>query len=235
MQPPLDRLANLRDLADAAPGLRAGIAYRSDAPFEGDAEPPGVEAWPPATVVDLRGPGEKDATHPLGPGVRTVEIDLLSAADPTGAAMARLSTLEELYALMLGSGSAPGLVQVVAEVAREDAPVLFHCSAGKDRTGVSAALILALVGVSRDAVVADYHRTAEHMPSVLGRIMASAPSHVGDTPLASVPREILEAPEAAIESVLDAWDEHDGGVEGWYLAHGGDAQTLAALRGRLLA
>ncbi|WP_084105615.1 tyrosine-protein phosphatase [Demequina sp. NBRC 110056] len=234
MRPPLDRLANLRDLADAAPGVRSGIAYRSDAPIAGDAAPTTVAAWPPATLVDLRGPGEKDGSHPLGEGVRVVEIDILAAADPTGAEMARIRSLADLYALMIAPGAAPGLTQVVREVAREDAPVLFHCSAGKDRTGVSAALILSLLGVDRDLIVADYHATQGHMPDVIGRMLAGAPKHVGDTPLASVPREVLEAPAAAIETVLDVWDAFDGGVEGWYLAHGGDAETLAALRGRLL-
>ncbi|WP_297081731.1 tyrosine-protein phosphatase [uncultured Demequina sp.] len=235
MRTPLDRLANLRDLADAAPELRAGIAYRSDAPLSGDQVPTTVEAWPPATVVDLRSHGEKDRGHPLGRGVRVVEVDILSAADPTGAAMARIASLQDLYALMIAPAAAAGLTRVVAEVAREEAPVLFHCSAGKDRTGVSAALILALVGIERELIAADYHRTAEHMPAVIGRLMGGTPRHVGDTPLAKVPREVLEAPESAIESVLDAWDAHDGGVEGWYLAHGGDPEVLVALRARLLA
>jgi len=235
MRTPLDRLANLRDLADAAPELRAGIAYRSDAPLAGDIAPAAVEVWPPATVVDLRSHGEKDHVHPLGARARMVEIDLLSAADPTGAAMARIASLEDLYALMIAPGAAPGLTQLVAEVALEEAPVLFHCSAGKDRTGVSAALILALVGIDRELIAADYHVTAEHMPAVIGRIMGGTPRHVGDTPLSKVPREVLEAPESAIESVLDVWDAHDGGVDGWYLAHGGDAETLSALRARLLA
>ncbi|WP_203656589.1 tyrosine-protein phosphatase [Demequina activiva] len=236
MSRPRHALANVRDLADAAPGLVAGIAYRSDAPVAGDGPPEGLDVWPPATVVDLRAPGEKAAQHPLAVHARVVDVDILAAADLTGeAARSTLGSLDELYRLMIGPDTAPGVVRVVEEVAQDDAPVLFHCSAGKDRTGVSAALILRLLGVTRARVVADYTATAAHMPGVLTRMLSGAPASIGDTPLASVPKEVLDAPAHAIEAVLDAWDEHDGGVEGWYLAHGGDAATLAALRARLLA
>lgn len=230
------RLANVRDLADAAPGLVRHVAYRSDAPMEGDAPPGGVLPWPPATVVDLRGVGEKAEPHPLADGARIVEIDVLdSAALAGGAGHATLSSLAELYAVMTAPPAAQGLVRVVAEVAREDAPVLVHCSAGKDRTGVASALILRLLDVDRDRVVADYVLTEHHMPRVLARMLSGTRTSVGNTPLTSVPREILTAPAEAIEAVLGAWDDHAGGVEGWYLANGGDVDTLAALRRRLLA
>ncbi|WBX85795.1 tyrosine-protein phosphatase [Sphingosinicella microcystinivorans] len=41
-------------------------------------------------------------------------------------------------------------------IARGHTPLLFHCAAGKDRTGVASALLLALLGVGREAIVADY-------------------------------------------------------------------------------
>ena len=236
MSSPTNTLANARDLADAAPGLVPGIAYRADAPIAGDGPPRGIEVWPPATVVDLRAAGEKGSEHPLAAHSRLVEIDILAAADLTGdAARTTLGSLDELYTLMVGPDTAPGVVRVVAEVARDDAPVLFHCSAGKDRTGVSAALILRLLDVTRDRVIEDYTATAAHMPDVLARMLSGAPAAIGDTPLASVPKEVLDAPAHAIRAVLDTWDAHEDGVEGWYLAHGGDAATLEALRARLLA
>ncbi|MFV0632524.1 tyrosine-protein phosphatase [Demequina sp.] len=236
MDKPLDRLANIRDLADAAPGLRAGVAYRSDAPLAGDAVPTGLEVWPPRTVLDLRGRGEKHPEHPLGGDATVIDIDILAAANLVGeAARTTLSSLAELYSMMIGPQTAPGLVRVVREVATDDGPVLFHCSAGKDRTGVSAALMLRLLDVDRDRVVADYARTQANMPGVIGRMLGGMPDKVADTPLAAVPREVLEAPAEAIQAVLDVWDEHDGGVEGWYLANGGDRETLDALRARLLA
>ena len=43
-----------------------------------------------------------------------------------------------------------------AELASDDEPLLFHCTAGKDRTGVAAALILYALGVNRDVIMQDY-------------------------------------------------------------------------------
>jgi hypothetical protein len=49
-------------------------------------------------------------------------------------------------------------------------PALFHRSAGKDRTGILAATILALLGVSKDDIVADYLLTNEVIDGILARI-----------------------------------------------------------------
>ncbi|MFN3866540.1 MAG: tyrosine-protein phosphatase [Demequina sp.] len=230
------RLANVRDLADAAPGVVRDVVYRSDAPMPGDVEPGGILRWPPATVVDLRGAGEKAPSHPLAGDSRIVGIDLLDAAALVGGpGTGIMNSLAELYAVMTAPDAARGLTQVVGEVAWGDAPVLVHCSAGKDRTGVSTALVLRLLGIDRHRVVADYVLTEAHMPRVLARMLSGTRSSIGGTRLTSVPHEVLEAPAAAIETVLDAWDAHEGGVEGWYLAHGGEPRTLAELRRRLLA
>lgn len=46
---------------------------------------------------------------------------------------------------------------------KENAPLLFHCSAGKDRTGIAAALLLLALGVDRETVTEDYMLSAEHI------------------------------------------------------------------------
>jgi protein-tyrosine phosphatase len=55
----------------------------------------------------------------------------------------------------------PQFAALLAQIAGDRTPVLFHCSAGKDRTGIAAALILSLLGVSRATIVADYALTNE--------------------------------------------------------------------------
>ena len=54
----------------------------------------------------------------------------------------------------------------------EHYPLVFHCAAGKDRTGVLAALVLDLCGVARDDIVADYVITAERMGFIMDRYRA---------------------------------------------------------------
>lgn len=79
--------------------------------------------------------------------------------------------LDDLYAHMVDD-SAPRLAEVVRAVV-ETQPVLVHCTAGKDRTGVSIALTLAAAGVDEDAIVADYARTASTLsPERNRRIVA---------------------------------------------------------------
>ena len=51
----------------------------------------------------------------------------------------------------------------------EHYPLVFHCAAGKDRTGVLAALVLEIVGVDRDVIVADYVITAERLRFIMDR------------------------------------------------------------------
>jgi hypothetical protein len=150
-------------------------------------------------------------------------------------ARADTTTLAQMYATLVESPQAEGLTAVVRGIATEPAPVLVHCSAGKDRAGVTAALVLALLGTPREDIVADYIATAANMPGVMARFLEAMPVEMRAAASGTdfEGSELLDAPADAIESVLDAWDAWEGGVEGWYLAHGGDAQTLLALRGRL--
>lgn len=231
-------LANFRDVADAAMGLKRGVYYRSDAPARGD-EPPANAQWPPATVFDLRDPGESHGPHPLADLSDVHQVKLFADASVErmlGGDSA--PSLTALYALLIESPQAEVLVGVVRGVATAPGPVLAHCSAGKDRAGVTAALVLALLGVSRAAIVADYVATAPNMRGVLERFFRAMPAELAAQASESGALEaasgLLEAPADAIEYVLDTWDAHEGGVVGWFAAHGGDAETVAALRARLL-
>ena len=235
MTEPLDRLANLRDVAGAAPGLRRGVLWRSAQPLAGDAVPTEVAAWPPRTVVDLRSAAEAPGPHPLLGGETSVHaVELLDAVvDPSALARQR-PTMLDLYRSMIERGTP--LVRAVALVADEPGPTLVHCAAGKDRTGLVVALVLRLLDVPHEAVVADFARTTAAMPAVAARLAAGAAVPPG-TELPSIPREYLEAPLDALAVVLRVWDDHPGGTAGWVRARadgtaGGD--LVGRLRARLL-
>ena len=75
--------------------------------------------------------------------------------------------LGELYVEMLDVG-APALAESLRLIARPGGlPAVFHCAAGKDRTGVLAALVLGLLGVDDDVIVEDYALSARAMDGLV--------------------------------------------------------------------
>ncbi len=231
-EPPLDQLANLRDVAAADPRLRSGALWRSAAPRVGDAVPAEVEGWPPRTVVDLRSGLELHRDHPLlGEGTTVHSVALLDGVDIPDTGTGQRPALVEVYRWMLRQGT--GLVRALILVAEAPGPTLVHCAAGKDRTGLVVALALRVVDVDREAVLADYALTTGAMPAVIARELADT-DRSGGWRLEDVPRELLEAPVEALAEVLRLWDEHPGGVAGWVIAHGGDEHLVERLRARLL-
>lgn len=86
---------------------------------------------------------------------------------------------------------------------KENAPLLFHCSAGKDRTGIAAALLLSALGVDRETVTEDYMLSAEHITKKYEFITREHPEL---KPLTTVRKEYLETAFRGI-------DEEFGGIE----------------------
>lgn len=85
----------------------------------------------------------------------------------------------------------------------ENAPVLFHCSAGKDRTGIAAALVLAALGVDKETILKDYLLSAEYLK---GKYDFLIRIHPALEPLTTVRPEYLNAAFHTIE-------EEYGGIE----------------------
>ncbi|QJY49237.1 tyrosine-protein phosphatase [Pseudonocardia broussonetiae] len=224
--------ANLRDLrglrTDDGRIVRRGVLYRSELPLSGTAAAAEVAVWPPADVIDLRVPGEHPAPHHLDlPGTTVHSVPMgadlapaLAAAQPTG------HDLAEAYAL-LARDAAGSIAHIAALVADSPGPVLVHCTAGKDRTGVVVAVLLRAVGVRREDVVADYLRTEANLPRLWATLRAAGIREPRNRALMGVHR-------AALESVLDEVEGHEGGAAGWLAAHGVDDAALARLSDRLL-
>lgn len=225
------RLVNLRDIASASPLVRPGVVLRSDAPLHTDTHEGYDVAWPPATVVDLRDADERGPSHPLSRHGEVVHLPLLTGAPYTPGNQRR--SLEQLYLELVASPVSAGLmVDAVGTFASAPGPILVHCTAGKDRTGITVALTLSLLGVTRDQVVADYVRTADAMDDVLLRMTESLLTILTPQQVAAMPRGIHATPVEAMNGFLDALDA-EGGAERWYLSRGGAG--LDALRDRLLA
>jgi hypothetical protein len=221
---------NFRDLGGlpAGPGRRTrpGVLFRSDtlqALTDDDVallvDRIGLEA-----VIDLR-VGAEAVEQGRGPLV-TRDVTYLNAPlreaapnDEPPTRQALLFSLEHLGAPTSVLGSV-----VRAAAAFAGRPTVVHCAAGKDRTGLVVTLLLALAGVEREAIVADYLVSGPNMEAVMGRF-ATWPRYRAH--IASVAPEMYMAHESTVSGVLDALGERYGGVHGWARARGIDDALLA--------
>lgn len=230
----LSTLANLRDLG----GLRTssggrtctGVLYRSALPIADDELPTSVPVWPVRTVIDLRSPKEQAATeHPLlADDTEVHRVSLLTDADLAG--QDRWHTLDAVYSGILATAGEQ-LVRVLQIAATAPPPVLLHCAAGKDRTGIASAMLLRIAGVDSDQIVADYTATEQHMDAVLARIQLVDPDF-GRGPNLYGSDLVRAAPET-IGRVLQRWDTYQGGIAEWMLNQGAEAGVIAQWERRL--
>lgn len=115
------------------------------------------------TIVDLRSTEERE--RDVTPTVAWAGIDVVAAPvfeqDASPVALSEdFAGFAAVYQRMLETGRDAYRVLVETLARREDR-LLVHCAAGKDRTGVAAALLLSLAGVDAETIVSDYARSAE--------------------------------------------------------------------------
>ena len=135
--------------------------------------------------------------------------------------------LTEMYQwILMNSGSL--VAQAFAALAQPvNLPALFHCSAGKDRTGVLAATILDVLGVGREEIVKDFLATNEVIDAILERLRGM-PGFLNST------REGIMAPRVAIEKYLDVTQSEFGGSEAYLLHHGVQQSVIDNFRESML-
>ena len=121
-----------------------------------------------------------------------------------------------------------GAVKVMA--GSDGPPALFHCAAGKDRTGVLAALVLDSVGVEREAIVADFALTNERLERI-GARLRRMPTYANYT--GTLATKDMGADPQTMTDVLGALDEEHGGAAAWLLANGLTQGELDSLRAAL--
>ena len=131
-----------------------------------------------ASIVDLRTAAELDRTGRGLLGAEPVSYLHLSVIDEDGGESRGIPApadddLANRYLWYLEIGR-DALVQALTMVGDASSyPLVFHCAAGKDRTGVLAALVLEIVGVEREVIMEDYVLTASRMELILTRLLRS--------------------------------------------------------------
>lgn len=130
----------------------------------------------------------------------------------------------------------PAYREIFREMLAGELPLLFHCSAGKDRTGVAAALILLALGASRETVMADFLATNDCRPGAVRECLEVYRSELEREPEL---RPILESvsgvrPES-MQAVFDAIDRRYACMEDFFAAdYGMGPEQLRLLRDRCL-
>ncbi len=177
------------------------------------------------SVIDLRTTDEVSA-HP-GPW-QQAGIDVLRARLPLDPAFVARDAagMVGLYLSFLEPPAPAMLAALKALIDVERHPVLIHCAAGKDRTGVLCALALELLGVSRVVIGADFALTHARMARVIKRLEAEA----GRRRRAGLPDVMYSAHASTIDGFLVGLHERYGGAAAWARSGGITEAELGRFR-----
>lgn len=235
-------ITNFRDLGGYRTRLdsvvRWGIVFRADALHGLLPEDLGLyEQLRVRTVYDLRADAER-AENPNPMESRHLSVlSRPSDADPTALTGLSLADGEQILANMykgLIDHAAAPIGQLFTGLAEEDGlPAVIHCHAGKDRTGVVAALLLEALGVDRSVILDDYELTSRYRLRSQQQPTYERLLQYGLSPEAAA--GVLTTPRLAMEEALGHLDAEYHGVEEYLSGPAGMRKVeLETLRARLL-
>ena len=185
-------------------------------------------------VIDLRGPHELLAEPNPFADHDTVafrNIALFDALSPIAMAETPFDMAARYRDALDRCG--PRLAQVLRAIADAEAGiVLFHCTAGKDRTGIVAALLLLLADVAEADIVADYALTATLAAPMLDRLRAAARERAVDMTHLDL---VLASDAATMQSMLAHLRAQHGGILAYCDAIGLSRDEVDRLVNRLCA
>jgi hypothetical protein len=176
------------------------------------------------TEVTAEGPAPLDAVpevrhahHPVGPELVSV-ADVVAETILARRDKARYPA-DQLTGHYLGylENRPDEVVGALRSIATADGVAIVHCAAGKDRTGVVAALALAAAGVRPEAIVADYVATGERVHEIIGR-MSRRPIYADD--ITSMPPAAYLPQAESMRAFLEQLDARFDGATGWLTRHG---------------
>lgn len=124
------------------------------------------------------------------------------------------------------------IARAVRVIAEGEYAVVFHCAAGKDRTGILAALVLSALGVPDGQIVTDYNLSERSLRPALAWAEANAPEMAAQ--IATLPPWALRAPIPVVQAFLDILRDRHGSIHAYFEDAGVSTTVLDTLRDRLL-
>jgi protein-tyrosine phosphatase len=230
---------NFRDIGGlpirAGGTVRPGILFRSEGPasfaedHRGELADLGFRA-----VADLRSSIERDkAPHTwCGTDCRLIALDmntdLRAGGEDMWQTLGRDPSAERAsevmahnYALM-PKAFLPHLPVMVDALLAGQTPMLVHCTAGKDRTGVVIAVFLELLGVPRDVILADYRKSdvfGENL-KMSGHLKGDLQQTFGFVPPDEMVAVLIGVDERFLERAFEVIHSEYGGIDGYFEAAG---------------
>lgn len=246
--PRLVGMDNFRDIAGTTTAystahngtLRAGVFYRTNAVTPTSADMATLTSLNIGKVFDLRTPNEIAATPDrLPPGVRYQNIDIIGATT-SGVDITNITfhNADEAIAMMketnrafvYDAGMRSQYTVLFNELAGAEGATLFHCTAGKDRTGWTAAVLQSIAGVDDATLMANYLATNDYTADRIAATLAALPPN-----LAAIYGPMIGVDASYLQAGLDEVKARYGTMDN-YLKQGlGLSQeTIYVLRGKMV-
>lgn len=228
--------------------VRRSMVFRSDHLNElTDADRDTIAALGLRVVHDFRLAQERErqpSRMHAGP-----EVQLLSTADLDGIDTTMMDVIRDMiaglrpmpaadfwvdnYVTLVANGRSMFVELHRSLAAGDRLPAMYHCTGGKDRTGIATALLLTMLGVDRATIVDDFLCTNLYRTPARVRALRAGMAAVGVDVVAAIP--VLGVTRDAIERALEVIDAEYGGPERYLVDGGLPADAPDRLRTLLLA
>lgn len=180
------------------------------------------------TVIDLRGPDEvAEVKSPYADGTSYRQVHFVHGRTMGLHRAAAGRTMPAELGRLAEAGG--GLADVVREVAQAEPGTLVHCLAGRDRTGIIIAVVLAALGVPDEAIVADYAASDDELAGEYRRFYADKPEYKDEI------AEAIDRRTWTMEQVLATIHANYGGGAGYLRSAGVSEGDIELLRAKLVA
>lgn len=245
--PRLASMDNFRDIAGTTTPyttrygkMRSGVFYRSNAVVPSAADRATLEKLAIRGIFDLRTQLEiakAPDVLPVGALYRAFDVlaSQLGNVDPTTFRLESeeqaVSLMEQLYRTFVNSAPVRAVLgEVLIAMEGTQGPLIFHCSAGKDRTGWVSALLHSIAGADDATIMSDFMATNTFTAQRVNAMLAAMPDHI-----AKLYAPALRVNASYLNAALQEVSTHYGTMDA-YLQHGLNVpqQVLSHLRHKLI-
>ena len=201
---------------------KCGVIWRSDVPSVPSAEDAEkLRELNITTIIDMRTEAECKRTPDGFADMEGFDYHHFPITEGSGVP----ESLEAVPYSYMSIATAESIPDVWRTIAEAESGVLFHCTAGKDRTGVVSAIILMACGVDRETIVDDYVVSREYNHVRLAAFLAAHPE---------VDKNIVLANEKSMNGFIDLFTERFGTVEGYFESIGLSARHAEMIRNKIM-